>query len=323
MLTLLRGLFPIVFIALLSLPADARTKETHCAWKGVTEERIDAADAALLQADDARLPELIKRHLPFGMPVNSGDGAGERLLAQEYYLIWYDADLRTPLWTAHRLTKAETSVRRTRADSFRSDPRLADTERSECADYKEPIFDQGHMVPNGDMTRSDEAMDATFLMSNMTPQHCAFNRGVWQVLEGRIRQWVAEADSDVWVITGSVFDRKPPLGRDDDADAWRMKGVKGRRVAIPSAQYKIVVRGSPQDYQVLSIVLPNNDTIHTKGRIPKYIAGHVTTLGTIAQQSGFTFLKDASVTEVPTLWDSAQKWGSPLTSKCKPNYPEK
>jgi len=323
MMKLLQGVFPFVLVFLLSLPAEARTKEPHCTWKGVTEERLDESDAALLIAEDPQVPELVKRHLPFGMPVKSGDEAGERLLAQEHYLIWYDVDLRAPLWTAHRLTKSEISVTRKRADSFRSDPRLGAGERSECADYKEPIFDQGHMVPNGDMTRSDAAMDQTFLMSNMSPQHCAFNRGVWQVLESRIRTWALEADADVWVITGSIFDREPPLGRDADADAWRMNGGKGRRVAIPSAQYKIVVRGSPGGYQALSILMPNNDTVHAKTKIPKYIAGHVTTLGGLAQQSGFRFLQGAQVTEVPTLWPSKKAWAGPLTAACKANYPDK
>lgn len=323
MIKLVRSISTLLFALFLSLPAQARDRESNCTWKGVTPQRIDVADAALVRDGDDRIQEIVKTQLPFGVPVNSGDGHGEHLLVQEYYIIWYDDDLRAPLWTAHRLTKFDVEKKLTRADSFRTDPRLDAAQWSECSDYKEPIFDQGHMVPNGDMTRSKTAMDDTFLMSNMTPQHCAFNRGVWQMLESRIRTWALEADTDLWVITGAIFDREPPIGRDPDNQAWRMKGTKDRRVAIPSALYKIVVRGSPDAYEVLTVILPNNDTIHAKSKVPSYLAGHVTTLGAVAQRSGFRFLKDAHVTEVPTLWKSQKAWASPLTSKCKPSYPEK
>lgn len=313
----------VLSLLVISLPAGAREKETQCAWKGVTSERIDAADAALLAPDDSKAKQAIKTHLPFGMPEDGSDRHGEHMLVQEHYLIWYDDDLRAPLWTAHRLTKTDVSAKLTRADSFRSDPRLAPEQRSECADYQEPIFDQGHMVPNGDMTRGETAMDDTFLMSNMTPQHCAFNRGVWQVLESRIRSWAIETEEPIWVITGTIFDREAPIGRDADDAAWRMKGKKGRRVAIPSAQYKILIKRTGDSYETLTIILPNNYTIHAKSKIPSYIGGHVSTLGAVSQMAGFRFLKEAHVTEVPTLWPSNKKWASPLTANCKPSYPEK
>jgi endonuclease G, mitochondrial len=309
-------------IGLLSGAADAHNKEPSCTWKGVTEGRLDASDAQLYRDGDAQIQNAVGKHLPFGFPLNAGDKHGEKLLAQEHYIVWYDSDLRAPLWTAHLLTKEDVAKKLTRADSFRSDPRLADSDRSECVDYNEPIFDQGHMVPNGDMTRSPTAMDATFLMSNMTPQHCAFNRRVWQVLEQRIRAWASAADK-TWVITGAIFDRKAPIGRDPDEDAWRMNGKKGRRVAIPSAQYKIVIRENAGGYETLSIMLPNNNTLQTQTAIPKYIAGHITTLATIAQRSGFKFLESSQVTEDAALWPTAKKWARPLSANCKSSYPDK
>jgi endonuclease G len=277
----------------------------------------------LLSDGDAGVAAIVKTHLPFGMPRKDSSTNAEKLLVQPHYLIWYDPDLRAPLWTAHRMTKEDTAKSRTRADSFRSDPRLAATEKSECSDDMEPIFDQGHMVPNGDMGRSNAAMDNTFLMSNMTPQHCAFNRGIWQVLEKRVRDWALEVDN-TWVITGTVFDRKKPIGRDANADAWRMNGKKGRRVGIPNAQYKVIVREADGGgFETLTILWPNNDTIHTKKQIPKLIAGHITTLDAVAQRSGFRFLQSAQVSEESALFPAPKPWGGPLTAKCKANYPNR
>jgi endonuclease G len=304
-------------IALVSWPAEARKKEPDCTWKGVTESRISASDGALFPDGDARIEQAKQTHLPFGMPRQDSSNSRERLLAQEHYVIWYDPDLRVPLWTAHLLTKSDVAKSRPRADSFRSDPRLPENERSECADYSEPIFDQGHMVPNGDMGRSNTAMDNTFLMSNMTPQQCAFNRGIWQVLEKRIRDWALDVDK-TWVITGVVFDRKKPVGRDPNADARRMKGKKGLRVGVPSAYYKIVVReAGGGKFDALTIMLPNDDRIHTKTQIPKQIAGHISTLDATAQRSGFRFLQSAQVSEETEFFPFKTAWAGPLSARCK------
>ena len=315
--------FLVAAIAIFSWPAEARKKEPHCVWKGVTQARLTRADNALLSDGDGGSAAIVKTHLPFGMPRKDNSTSAEKLLVQEHYLIWYDPDLRVPLWTAHRMTKSDAAKSQTRAESFRSDPRLPAAEKSTCSDYKEPIFDQGHMVPNGDMGRSKTAMDHTFLMSNMTPQHCAFNRGIWQVLEKRVRDWALEVNN-TWVITGVIFDRKRPLGRDANSEAWRMNGKQGRRVGIPSAQYKIIARETGNNkYDVLSIVVPNNDTKHTKAQIPKQLAGHITTLDTVARKSGFRFLESADVTEESTLFPASKAWAGPLSRRCKANYPNR
>jgi len=124
-------------------------------------------------------------HLLFGVPTNHVNATNELLLVNQHYLIHYDKDLLVPIWAAHKLTNTDI-VSLDRVDSFRTDPKLT-TNSSACIDYKKDIFDQEHVVPRGDMNRSTNAMINTFLMSNMTPQHCAFNHGVWRVLEGAIR----------------------------------------------------------------------------------------------------------------------------------------
>lgn len=320
---LLKHLMICAVVVLVAGTASARQKETHCKWGGgVDGARVDVADAELYLADDARVGEALVEHIPFGLPRSDSDAGGERLLAQEHYVVWYDDDLRAPLWTAHFLPKSEADDSRTREDSFRSDPRLGESERSECADYKEPIFDQGHMVPRADMNRSEIAMDNTYFMSNMTPQHCAFNRGAWLVLEEAVRDW-AKQEEKIWVITGAVYDRVSPPGRDGDDEAWRMEGKKGRRVAIPSAQYKIVVRLAQGGFETLSIMLPNNDMKVPKMYMGDYIGGHVTTLDAIARRSGFRFLQSAAATESPALWPLSGTWIAPLTALCDDEYPEK
>jgi endonuclease G len=214
------------------------------------------------------------------------------LLAQPHFVIWYDTDLRAVRWTAHHLTRFEAAVNPTkgheetndveddgeaRRDSFRSDPRLDPAQQSTCRDYKEPIFDQGHMVPNAEVDFMTPGiphalgMDQSFLLSNMTPQHCALNRGPWWVLEDLIRDWATQAD-DTWIVTGAVYDRDGTPGRDPDSAAWCMKGQDAqRRVAIPSAQYKIVARWGAGQWQTVTVLLPNTDRLVTKSEMDGYL----------------------------------------------------
>lgn len=315
-----------LFILCLSVTAEARDKEPYCIWKtGITESRLEIADNALLSetksSDDAAIQAAIAEHLPFGMPTHTATDS-EHLLAQPDFIIWYDNDLRDPLWTAHHLTNAEADADRKRLDSFRSDPRLKATwSRSECADYKEPIFDQGHMVPRADMNHSEIAMDQTFLMSNMTPQHCAFNRGVWQVLEALGRKW-AEDTPNTWIISGTIFDRDGEQGRDPDQIAWRMSGKYGMRVAIPSHQYKIFVRQTDTGWTVLPFILPNTDTHIPKDQLKQYLQDHIVSLNNIAERSGFSFFSDQTVTEETELWSFTGNMPSQLTWGCKDSYPD-
>jgi len=311
----------VVGLCLPPVSVGARQQEPQCDWQ-IGVQRVDVADAELYEEGDPRTQAAVGTHLPFGMPDRQGAGSAEHLLAQEHYLIWYDDDLRAPLWTADRLTQDQADDERDRKNSFRSDLRLSEDARSQCADYEEPIFDRGHMVPRSDMNRTNVAMDNTFIMSNMTPQHCAFNRGPWEVLEGLIRNWAGQVET-TWIITGAVYDRSAPPGRDSDDEAWRMNGQLGARVAIPSAQYKIVARRANGGWETLSILLPNNDMIVPNEYMHEYIQGHVTTLNAIEQLSGSRFLQNATVSESPMLWPVDGDWPSSLAGNCERHYPER
>jgi endonuclease G, mitochondrial len=72
------------------------------------------------------------------------------------------------------------------------------------SDYWGSGYDRGHLVPAGDMTRSELVMRESFLLSNMSPQVPAFNRGIWKVLEDKVRG-LARRHKDIVVVTGALF----------------------------------------------------------------------------------------------------------------------
>ncbi|MDJ0610008.1 MAG: DNA/RNA non-specific endonuclease [Kiloniellales bacterium] len=307
----------------------AAEKERYCSWKGASETTVAEADAAL-QLKSAERDAAIAEHLPWGIPTNPPRAENEELLVSRHYVANHDADLFTSTWTAHRLTAADL-VSRTRHDAFRSDPRLDPEERGHCADYKEPIFDQGHLVPNSDMGRSENAMLNTYVMSNMAPQYCNFNRGTWVFLEHAVRKW-AEAKGDIIVFTGAIFDRDGKTGRDNDGYAIRMYSNpdKRRRVAIATHFYKIVLHERPNGFvETITVVLPHRPAKVPKENRPAYLAANIASIDFVEERTGIKFLpamaaaqEDAvTAATASALWP-VSSWGGDLAGRCKAFLPE-
>lgn len=245
----------------------------------------------------------IDEHLPWGAPSATAPTDHESLLVQRDYVIGYDADLRAPLWTAEHVVAARIG-KVAREDCFRRDPRLSSADASAPSDYAEPIYDQGHMAPFANQSSSDIAGHNSFIMSNMAPQMCELNRGIWQILEGITRLW-ADEHGAVYILSGSVFDRDGDGARDADSAAQRMHSNNGQeRVAVPSAFYKIITLRRPDGtLATLSILLPHDRSNPNGAAALTYLQGHITTVAAIERVTGLDlFPHEADLGESATLW---------------------
>ena len=85
------------------------------------------------------------------------------------------------------------------------------------SDYTKSGFDRGHLVPAADIPHDapQKAMDETFLMTNISPQIPAFNRGIWASFEKYVRSLCNEFD-EVFVMTGPLYLPK----RESDCIDW-------------------------------------------------------------------------------------------------------
>jgi DNA/RNA endonuclease G (NUC1) len=273
-----------IALAILLSCSSAFAADRHC-----TKEEKEAADKVLwLSPADKKLAA--QRHLPWGVPRPTQPVAHEALLAHRDYVINYDADLLVPIWTAHRLDFKRLG-KSGRINCFRRDVRINAPGASLPADYEEPTFDQGHMTPNGDMSHSEKAVINSFIMSNMTPQFCQFNRGVWQILESIVRLWAHDAGT-VYVMTGSVFDRNEDGRRDADNQATRMKSNSGKiRVAVPSHFYKIVIRkGAGGRLESIAILLPHDQTDLDGAPALAYLADNIRPIAEVEKVAGVKLL---------------------------------
>jgi endonuclease G len=156
----------------------------------------------------------------------------------------YNEQFEQAAWVAYVLSREEIeSGTVDRTDNFREDTSIS-TGSAAPADYRGSGFDRGHLAPAGDMKWDELAMSQSFLMSNMSPQTPAFNRGIWRRLETKVRDWAVEKDS-IYVITGPLFSPKDSL-------------IGENGVGIPGFYFKVLVDLSPPDHDMIAFLLPNS-----------------------------------------------------------------
>lgn len=219
---------------------------------------------------DAQEVEL-KEHLPFGLP---SDGT---LLFRRGYVVSHNNWLKIPNWTAYHVSSTTLEGTVKRENNFRADPELKPWQRAEPADYRRSGYDQGHMAPAAAMKRSTSAMSESFLLSNMAPQvGVGFNRGVWRILEDKVRDW-AVARGDGYVFVGPVF-------KDIDG-VMQFKLIGKSRVAVPTHCFMILVTKDQQGkLDAIAFMLPN-----AKGKEDDLV-GYTVSIHEIERLTGLDFL---------------------------------
>ena len=255
--------------------------------------------------NSARPPQIISHPAArLGLPQTTSVHSGDAFIAS------FDFRTRNPAWVIERLVRrpahvstvseASSSSSSTttgspeneragsssspvaavsrRFSSFHEDAGIPFTHlRSTSGAYAGSGYDRGHLAPAADHRTSQSAMDATFNLSNISPQvGVGFNRDYWARFERFIRD-VAEDSSELFVTTGPLFLPSPDQQRqqrDEQRNAagnayqkrgmgWRMShaliGRPPTLVAVPTHFYKLVVahRGSSNEKHVAAFVLPN------------------------------------------------------------------
>lgn len=172
---------------------------------------------------------LVRTEKNVRMEIPNFDGAKHgQQLKRKGFTLSYDSEMGTPQWVAWELTREETKGRLERTDWFEMDNDVKG-KKVDYNDYSGSGYDRGHMAPAGDMKWDMQAMEESFLMSNICPQNHALNKGSWNDLEIEIRQW-AKRYGKAYVVCGPIYepDRK-------------IKRIGKSRVAVPHYFYKAVL----------------------------------------------------------------------------------
>jgi len=170
-------------------------------------------------------------------------GTTEQTVHHEHFSLSYSEAHEQAEWVAYELTRE--SLRKPnvpRTDWFEED-RSVSTGSAHHRDYTGSGYTRGHLAPAGDMAFDEAAMEASFLMSNISPQSRAFNMGIWRELEETVRDWAFERGR-LYIVTGPVLEEGLPV-------------IGQNRVSVPALFYKIVLDPNERNPGMIALLIPN------------------------------------------------------------------
>lgn len=168
------------------------------------------------------------------LPISMGT-----IVEHNYYKLAYSEEHEGALWVFYRLTPEFITGPGVRKNNFKEDP-LVPTGSSALEDYVGSGYDRGHLCPAASMALNQEAMDESFFMSNMSPQHPSLNRGRWKSLEGKVRNWT-ESLGEVYVVSGAIYNDK-------------IEAIGANEVTVPKHYYKVIWDNKDK---IIGFILPN------------------------------------------------------------------
>lgn len=149
-------------------------------------------------------PFQMQRELRYGAPVC------DQILTGRHFTIGYSWYFRQAKWTLEIVNRDRDLVNDfagiQRLNNFRADTRIPKRFRAGLKAYVGSGFDRGHLVASANQDLQNIQNSETFLLSNMSPQHPQFNRGIWRKLELAIRDLDAQTSIfETYVLTCPVF----------------------------------------------------------------------------------------------------------------------
>jgi endonuclease G len=186
-------------------------------------------------------------------------GRGE-IVIRQYYSVSYIESKKQAEWVYYSLTANMLVGSAKRSNNFQTDFLVSNK------DYYKSGYDKGHLLPAADMKFSQIAMNETFLFSNISPQGPSFNRGIWKVLEEKVRLWANALDS-IEVVCGGVLNEF-------------IDTIGTNHIPVPKLFYKVVYASKTE--QMIAFVLPNEKAIQS-------LENFVVSVDSVEQLTGIDF----------------------------------
>jgi endonuclease G len=126
----------------------------------------------------------------------------DTIIRTDIYTSYYSFRLKNPVMVVYNLHRGGGDC--SRADfHFRKDSILG-KRMATPQDYAKSGYDEGHLANAEDFAFNCVYDKETFHFWNCSPQTPQLNRGIWKVLEDRVRK-ISETDS-ILILCGSIFD---------------------------------------------------------------------------------------------------------------------
>ncbi|XP_062310644.1 endonuclease G, mitochondrial [Osmerus eperlanus] len=174
---------------------------------------------------------------------------------RESYVTSYDPRNRTAAWVIEHLTpQTLTGTSDRKFCDFKEDDSVHMYHRSTNADYKGSGFDRGHLAAAGNHKWNQKAMDDTFYLSNVSPQHPQMNQKGWNKLEQYSRS-LTKQYLNVFVCTGPLY---LPRQEADGKMYVRYQVIGRNHVSVPTHFFKVLILEKPRgEVELRPYVMPN------------------------------------------------------------------
>lgn len=197
---------------------------------------------------DDKCPE----HTVFGAPISKLE-QNTQYICHVNYAIHYRNDTKTAEYVVEHLDKVDLTGPAKRKDDFRPDDLIPAENSATLEDYSGEPYDRGHLVPAGDNRENELTMSESFFLSNMVPQVPNNNRGIWRILETKVRDWALE-NRDLYVVSGTVYEEG-------------YKTIGDGKVGVPTYLWKVVYDKATDS--TIAYLMPNTE-LPVKD-LPKYL----------------------------------------------------
>jgi len=246
-------IYPVIVIALVACYYLWETRQNESISKSNLEQEINLA------TDGGGLNNLTRHSF---LPKSDN-----QIIHHKTYSLSYNEYHEQADWTVHILRKTDLNSTSYARPYFKIDP-MVKTGAASWRNYKNSGYDRGHLVPAADRKASREQYDETFLTSNISPQNPAFNGGLWNRMEQKVRYYAQRYDM-LYVVTGPVL--KKGLTR-----------IGTENVSVPEQYYKIIYRYGKDGPKMLAFVMENKPSDTS-------IYGYITTVDYIESVTGIDF----------------------------------
>ena len=189
------------------------------------------------------------------------------VIKRDSYVFSYNEDHEQSEWVAYVLTKDDVKYRKYDRPYFTQDP-LVTTGSADWKNYKNVVYNKGHLLPAADRRKNYEQYKETFYTSNISPQLPEFNAGVWNRLEEKVRYWATKYDS-LYVVTGGVLEKDLPT-------------IGYEKVSVPKYFYKVLMTKDAS--KMIAFLVP-----HEESNLPLY--EFVTSVDSIEKMTGIDFFE--------------------------------
>ena len=229
------------------------------------------------------------------------------------YSVEWDCEKKAQRWTCYQMYAAN-RVQKTKryysdSNQYPFDPSLPAGSYFDYDPFWGSGFDHGHICPSADRLYSSAANIQTFYLTNMQPQYKAFNTGLWQKMEEKLRAWIStgsKAEDTLYVCKGGTIDMVSSDGGVKDPVITTLRNG----LTVPKYFFMALLRKSGTGYKALAFWAEHLSADHSNDQLGNYVIN----IRELERRTGIDFfcnlpdaieedVENTSVENIKWLWN--------------------